>query len=65
MEGNDASFKYEDVYVRGYETVPELERGLRGCFRFYNEVRLHQSLGYRTPAWAHGSVEEAKPATSS
>jgi len=44
------SVKYEDVYLRGYESVTELERGLRAYFQFYNEVRLHQSLGYRTPA---------------
>ena len=42
--------KYEDVYIRGYETVPELEGGLRAYFRFYNGERRHQSLGYRTPA---------------
>jgi putative transposase len=41
--------KYEDVYLRGYETAPELERGLAAYFRFYNEGRLHQSLEYRTP----------------
>lgn len=43
------SVKYEDVYLRGYESVPEVERGLRAYFRFYNDERLHQSLGYRTP----------------
>ena len=43
------SVKYEDVYLRGYEAVPELERGLRRYFVFYNEERLHQSLDYRTP----------------
>lgn len=42
--------KYEDVYLRGYESVLELERGLRAYFRFYNEARVHQSLDYRTPA---------------
>ena len=50
MEGVDASFKYEDVYLRGYESVPDLERGLAAYFAFYNHERLHQSLGYRTPA---------------
>jgi putative transposase len=44
------SVKYEDVYLRGYESVPELGRGLRAYFAFYNHERLHQSLGYRTPA---------------
>ena len=42
--------KYEDIYIRGYESVPELHRGLGGYFRFYNDERPHQSLGYRTPA---------------
>jgi putative transposase len=44
------SVKYEDVYLRGYEAVPDLERGLRRYFGFYNHERLHQALGYRTPA---------------
>ena len=43
------SVKYEDVYLRGYEVVPELERGLGRYFRFYNEGRPHQSPEYRTP----------------
>src|SRR5581483_4147342 len=44
------SVKYEDIYIRGYETVPELHRGLGQYFGFYNNERLHQSLGYKTPA---------------
>lgn len=44
------SVKYEDIYIRGYEAVPELHRGLGRYFGFYNDERLHQSLGYRTPA---------------
>jgi putative transposase len=48
------SVKYEDVYLRGYESVPELDRGLRAYFTFYNGERLHQSLGYRTPAEVYG-----------
>jgi hypothetical protein len=39
------SVKYEDLYLRGYESVPELERGLRAYFAFYNGERLHRSLG--------------------
>jgi putative transposase len=52
--------KYEDVYIRGYETVAELERGLAAYFRFYNHDRPHQSLGYRTPAEVHAGP---KPTT--
>lgn len=41
--------KYEDVYLHRYETVPQLRQGLGRYFWYYNEERLHQSLGYRTP----------------
>jgi putative transposase len=50
------SVKYEDIYIRGYETVPELYRGLGRYFGFYNHERLHQSLEYRTPAAVYGKV---------
>ena len=43
------SVKYEDIYLRCYETVPQLSKGLERYFPFYNEERLHQSLDYRTP----------------
>jgi len=43
------SVKYEDVYLHRYEAVPQLAAGLRRYFGYYNEERLHQSLGYRTP----------------
>jgi putative transposase len=43
------SVKYEDIYLKEYEHVPELASGLRAYFRFYDEERPHQSLGYRTP----------------
>jgi putative transposase len=44
------SVKYEDLYLKNYETVPALARGLGCYFPFYNEERPHQALGYRTPA---------------
>ena len=43
------SVKYEDIYIKEYERVPELVSGLTRYFRFYDEERPHQSLGYRTP----------------
>ena len=42
--------KYEDIYMRSYEAVAELLDGLIRYFAFYNQERLHQSLGYETPA---------------
>ena len=44
------SVKYEEVYLRGYETVPQLQSGLGRYFAFYNDERLHQSLDYQPPA---------------
>jgi putative transposase len=41
--------KYEDIYIRSYETVAELLEGLIQYFGFYNQERLHQSLGYEIP----------------
>lgn len=43
------SVKYEDIYLKGYVNIPELQLGLNAYFRFYNTKRFHQSLGYRTP----------------
>jgi len=51
--------KYEDIYVHDYATVPALRAGLDRYFTFYNQERLHQSLGYRTPAEVHFDVAEA------
>jgi putative transposase len=44
------TIKYEDIYLRGYATVPELDRGLAAYLRYYNRERQHSALGYRTPA---------------
>jgi putative transposase len=44
------SVKYEDVYLKGYETPREASAGLGDYFRFYNGERPHQALDYRTPA---------------
>ena len=43
------SVKYEDVYLKGYETGKALREGLKAYFLEFNGVRLHQSLGDKTP----------------
>jgi putative transposase len=45
--------KYEDVYLKNYESLPDALEGLRGYFAVYNNKRRHQSLGYRTPRDVH------------
>ena len=42
--------KYEEVYLKAYQGGREARIGLGNYFRFYNTVRPHQTLGYRTPA---------------
>jgi putative transposase len=43
------SVKYEKVYLHEYRTVIEARAHLGAYFRFYNEERFHETLGYRTP----------------
>lgn len=42
--------KYEEVYLKDYETPREAMQGLAQFFVRYNEWRQHQALDYRTPA---------------
>lgn len=44
------SLKYEDIYLKDYQSVPDLVCGLDDYFYFYNFERSHQSLNYQTPA---------------
>ena len=43
------SVKYEEVYLKDYQSVSDAERGLKAYFQFYNQERLHQALDYQTP----------------
>jgi putative transposase len=44
------SVKYQEVYLRDYATVADVEEGLRLYFAKYNHERPHQSLDNLTPA---------------
>lgn len=41
--------KYEEVHLKCYETVPEARLSIMQFIEFYNHLRPHQSLGYKTP----------------
>jgi putative transposase len=50
------TLKYEDIYLRDYQSVPDLYHGLTDYFRFYNHQRPHSALGGKTPAEVHWAL---------
>jgi len=48
--------KYEEVYIKAYQSGRDARVGIGDYFRFYNTERPHQALGYRTPAEAFTSI---------
>ena len=65
------SLKYEEVFIKAYISVGEARSGIRAWLAFYNDTRLHQALGYRTPseifeaARACGYVDNTSALTTS
>jgi putative transposase len=47
--------KYENVYLRSYETPRDARMGISQFLDYYNNERPHQSLDYRTPAEVYRS----------
>jgi putative transposase len=45
--------KYEEVYLRAYETVAEARQLIGRYLDFFNSKRPHSSLGARTPDYAY------------
>ena len=48
--------KYEEVYLKEYQVVMDAYDGLNNFIKFYNDERMHQSLGYKTPFEIHHKV---------
>lgn len=52
------SVKYEEVYLKAYETVAEARAGIGNYFQFYNNERRHQGMNRQTPDQVYaGNVE--------
>ena len=52
------SVKYEEVYLKAYETVAEARTGIGTYFQFYNSERRRQSMNRKTPDQVYmGNVE--------
>jgi len=54
--------KYDDIYLKDYETVEQLTHGLGAFFDDYNNERPHSSLGGRTPAQIYFGASDVRKA---
>jgi putative transposase len=54
------SVKYEEVYLKAYESIPEARKELAAYFDFYNMKRRHQGLKNQTPDEAYWSTLQQK-----
>ena len=43
------SLKYEEVYLKSYDSIAEARREIGNYLAFFNDERPHQTHGYRTP----------------
>ena len=56
------SLKYEEVYLKAYESVSEARQSIATYFRYFNNERRHSSLRRRTPAnvfFNHETLQKA------
>jgi len=54
------SVKYEEVYIKDYETVCDAKERISRYMNFYNWERPHQSLDYKTPAEVYFDDKEQR-----
>lgn len=50
------SVKYEEVYLKDYQSMAHAVEELGRYFSFYNELRQHQSLDYQTPGHVYRNM---------
>jgi len=50
------SLKYEEVYLKDYDSPREARIGIANYMAFYNQKRPHQSLAYKTPETVYHST---------
>jgi len=49
--------KYEEVYLKAYDSISEARREPGCYFEFYNHRRRHQSLDYRAPEEVYWAIK--------
>ncbi len=50
--------KYEEVLSKDYSDIRDVKAGLSSYFEFYNNERIHQALGNRTPGEIYYDINE-------
>lgn len=57
------TLKYENIFLKRYQNMIELKKGLKDFIYFYNNNRLHSSLNYQTPdsVYFKNNKTEIKP----
>jgi putative transposase len=50
------SLKYEEIYLKAYESAPEARRGIGVYFQFYNQERPHYALARFTPDEVYSGI---------
>jgi len=55
------SVKYEEIYLKEYQSIDELKSSLKEYFEFYNHERPHSSHNGKTPAMIYGTMEQSIP----
>lgn len=58
------SLKYEEVYLRAYETVSAVSEGVARYLTFYNQQRPHRALDGRTPNYVYWGNRPTQPAAA-
>jgi putative transposase len=56
------SYKWEKLYLEEYDTGHQLKQITKDYVKYYNNVRSHESLGYKTPADIYYSIKGMKAA---
>ena len=62
-ENVDGYYKHELIHTRRWNDVVEEEIATLKWGSWWNETRLHHSLGYRTPSRGRHRILEAEPVT--
>ncbi len=53
------TLKHEHILLYVFDTVQDLKKSIASFIYIYNNKRLHQNLGYKTPAEIYGGIYQA------